>query len=74
MGQGREVLGGQAGVIPENSLSILNGSRHGRRSGTTHPRFRSTSVTGPSSGGADGLLSADFVAKVPNGPALIFLL
>jgi hypothetical protein len=35
---------------------------------------RSTSVSGPSGGGIDGLLSADIVAKVPNGPALIFLL
>jgi hypothetical protein len=37
---------------------------------TNSPRayvVRSTSVSGPSGGGADGLLCADFVAKVVDG-------
>jgi hypothetical protein len=37
---------------------------------TAPARFRSTSVSRPSGGGADGLLSADFVAKVFIAPLI----
>ena len=62
-------------LLPVFSKQPLNPFTLFGHAETNSPRayvVRSTSVSGPSGGRADGLLGADIVAKVPNCRVLIF--